>query len=133
MKETEIQVGDWVRLRYINQLNNQVVIRTFKVHQIRISVFGRYEVWSKERGNMGDLDRLEPIPLTPEILKKNGFEENEFFSELKIGEEWRILCDGRNVAIFHGEHVNYDNPVCYVHELQHALRQCHIEKEIFLC
>ena len=80
---------------------------------------------------------LKPIPLTPEILEKNGleidkykggffpacFKEDENYDveiEMK-GEEiaWSINC---------GEY--WIKRLNYVHELQHALRLCGINKEI---
>ena len=48
---------------------------------------------------------FEPIPLTLKILKKNGFNNSPFESNKKFQ---------------------------YVHELQHALKQCGIDKEIVI-
>ena len=101
--------------------------------------------------NYNDLyeyDEIEPIPLTSEILEKNGFLTNkhvypypyyEYINEkdkLKIGfafpqgnrtsykEPW-VYIDSERVFI---EHL----PCVFVHELQNALRLCGIEKEIEL-
>ena len=49
--------------------------------------------------------KFEPIPLTLKILKKNGFNNSPFESNKKFQ---------------------------YVHELQHALKQCGIDKEIVI-
>lgn len=96
-------------------------------------------VYCKEKKKYGRVDKLEhdvedesvePIPLTEEILKKNGFLGNDY-GEIIIG-EWRIMCDCLYVAILHNEHVCIDTPIRYVHELQHALRLCKIDKEIEL-
>ena len=96
-------------------------------------------VYGTEKKKYGRVDRLEhdvedesvePIPLTEEILKKNGFLGNDY-GEIIIG-EWRIMCDYLNVAILHNEHVCLDIPIRFVHELQHALRLCKIDKEIEL-
>lgn len=94
------------------------------------------------------LEDLRPIPLTPEILEKNGFVANEHIypypyyeyiveeDNLKIGfafpqgnrtsykEPW-IYIDSERVFV---EHL----PCIYVHELQHVLRLCGIKKEIVL-
>ena len=77
------------------------------------------------------VDELKPIPLTPEILEKNGFKDMGFFGKLEIG-PWRLICDSGNLAVLHeGREEEYINiPISYVHELQHALRLCGIEKEI---
>ena len=96
-------------------------------------------VYGTEKKKYGRVDKLEhdvedesvePIPLTEEILKKNGFLGNDY-GEIIIG-EWRIMCDCSNVAILHNEHVDIDIPIRYVHELQHALKLCRIDKEIEL-
>lgn len=76
-------------------------------------------------------DNIFPIPLTPEILEKNGFVGKEFYSELIVG-DFRILCDVHNVCVYHNEHVDLDIPIEYLHELQHAMRICGISKEIEL-
>lgn len=87
---------------------------------------------------------LDPIPLTPEILKKNGFElkpdgwlwckeeGNEDTDYIFI--QFRKGC--KEVRLVE---LNFVNKVLakyeqmhYVHELQHALRLCGIEKEIML-
>ena len=79
---------------------------------------------------------LEPIPLTSEILEKNGFVE------------WSDKCYRWEYA--EGIYINADfteeepwahisnrcysaTPVCrYVHEFQHAMRLCGIDKKIVL-
>lgn len=78
----------------------------------------------------------EPIPLTPEILEKNGFENRgaQFFCD-SIGMIWWK----DNIFMFSKYTRHEDLPtenvsinIGYVHELQHALRLCGIEKEIVL-
>lgn len=94
------------------------------------------------------LEDLRPIPLTQEILEKNGFVANKHVypypyyeyindeNKLKIGfafpqgnrtsykEPW-VYIDSEYVYV---EHL----PCIYVHQLQHTLRLCKIEKEIIL-
>lgn len=89
-----------------------------------------------------------PIPLTPEILEKNGFEKLDF-SHYHINNRALVLdADGKwdSPLSWHwvvtemstnakGQRVVLDYYVAtikYVHELQHALRICRIEKEITL-
>ena len=91
---------------------------------------------------------IKPIPLTPEILKKNCFVANkhvypypyyEYINKehkLKIGfafpqgnrtsykEQW-VYIDSEHVFI---EHL----PCVFVHEIQHAFRSCRISKDIVL-
>ena len=92
------------------------------------------------------VDYLDPIPLSPEILEKNGFEKLDF-SHFQIGDRRLVLdADGRwdGPLSWHwvvtemstnakGQPVVLDYYVAtinYVHELQHALRLCGITKEI---
>ena len=89
-----------------------------------------------------DISDIKPIPLTPEILKKNGFVEF-------IPHNWQIVINNIMIELREPEHnmavwldwVEHDTgtyasyifpgPNC-VHELQHALRLCNIDKEIEL-
>ena len=77
------------------------------------------------------VETYEPIPLTPEILEKNGFKNEGYFSAFNIG-DYRIISDAGHVAIIHGGHADIDIPIMNVNELQHFLRHCGIEKEIVL-
>lgn len=74
---------------------------------------------------------LDPIPLTPEILEKNGFINGEFYASSHI-EDWQIMSDGSHLAARSERGWCIDIPCRYVHELQHALRLCGIEKEMEL-
>lgn len=94
-----------------------------------------------------NIELIESIPLTREILKKNGFVHKhvypyqyyEYINEedkLMVGfafpqgnrtsykEPW-VYIDSKYVFV---EHL----PCIYVHQLQHALRLCGINKEITL-
>lgn len=96
------------------------------------------------------LEYLEPIPLTPEILEKNGF-ENDFYEEESVADYHTIRLEGYSLknnidgideylitwcngslnvtTDFHG---CVQKEIAYVHDLQHALKLCDIEKEIIL-
>lgn len=77
------------------------------------------------------LDYLDPIPLTPEILEKNGFEEFDGWRILDM-DDVEIRWIGTTLEIS-GSHGNMELPnVQCIHELQHALRLCRIDKEIVL-
>lgn len=70
------------------------------------------------------VDDVEPIPLTAEILEKNGFEFDDESSSWAVCE--RYLLHGHKAmwsVVFGDELV----PVNYVHELQHALRLCGLD------
>ena len=81
-------------------------------------------------------DCIDPIPLTPEILEKN-FEKKTFYGiyddyfDLDI----REYSDSVYVATFHNCEMNIPDQqmtFSFVHELQHFLNHCGIEKEIEL-
>lgn len=92
-------------------------------------------------------NKFTPIPLTPEILKKNGFGyvENdtypytgEVLSHFYLGEEGycanmdiHIGTDNKGGFWFNSPKISL-NSFHYVHELQHVLRLCNINKEIEL-
>ena len=120
MKATELMLGDWVLDTYTN--------KPMRIESINT--------------NMGE--GLEPIPLTAEILEKNGFtkcgDENTFTCN---DDKWTItfvIVDGGCPILTieevsqHFEHnlLNLRDEIYNVHELQHALRLCGIEKEIQL-
>lgn len=82
------------------------------------------------------LSFIEPIPLTPEILEKNGFRKNGEYNEWNIG-EWNerpfigISLDRQSMRVKHlGSDIFVENKVVYVHQLQHALRLAGVGKEI---
>lgn len=129
MRATDLMIGDLVHyigdlVYYIGDVcNNDVNIRVREIHEDF--------VYSTLAADDFYYDELEPIPLTPKILEKNGFVEKEFYSELIVG-DYRIICDLHNVCIQRNGHVDLDIPIEYLHELQHSLRLCGIEKEIKL-
>lgn len=91
-------------------------------------------------GVIGFLDNVNPIPLTVEILEKNGLEfiddGNDAIIFLCCDMFWAKLCVGDcfwSIGV-HSED-RLDAGMCdvkYVHQLQHALRLAGIEKEIKL-
>ena len=146
MKAEELMIGDWVRLTLTQNATvitgiNGNNIDTKAVHPLRY-------------------DEIEPIPLTEAILKANGFEfieaeklinvrrsmchlsrmtgEYRYVNKTKKGfvidfiglgysdlhKEWQVIqMFGKDMVIDAGR-------ANYIHEIQHALRLCGIEKEI---
>lgn len=103
---------------------------------------------SEEGSHWCNIEKVEPIPIVPKILEKNGFvanrhvypypyyeyevKENRVKVEFAFPQGNRTLCkepwvyiDSKRVFI---EHL----PCMFVHQLQYALRLCGIEKEIEL-
>ena len=98
----ELMIGDWVLYCDIQ----------IKIEQIIHTTGG---------------EDMQPIPLTPDILEKNGFNEN---LELHANDNAFLEYDKCNnhLRAFYlvcGDKVLYmDICIIHVHELQHALRLC---------
>lgn len=138
MKANELMIGDWVHYWILN-INAKVndVMSTGRLGIRFIDPKG------KEGYIHGVIcETVKPIPLAAEILEKNGFVEF-------MPNNWQIVIDNimielrapePNMAIWldwvehdTGTYASYMFPrPNYVHELQHALRLCGIEKEIEL-
>lgn len=100
---------------------------------------------TSDRDDVG-FDGVDPIPLTAEILEKNGFvkynevsdtppydqdEEGNMYYSYKEEHKFWGWWQPNNVY-FIPVNAMLDLEIKYVHELQHALRLCNIEKEIEL-
>ena len=76
---------------------------------------------------------LQPIPITPEILEKNGFEVCDDTARLKLDRPHALwLFKEEERWDLHlpmgGQHINLQ--IEHIHQLQHALRLAGVEKEI---
>lgn len=121
MKTTELMIGDWVMVKHAHR----------EPSKERVYAVGVNYVLTKSETTVG-FSRISPIPLTPEILEKNGFTdcESDFSRNLYhyyLGEECVITnldlhigSDGENYWI--NTSTVSVRPLLYVHELQHALR-----------
>ena len=148
LKISDLSVGDWVGLEMatLSIEGNDMATAFVKKAQLpaRIkSILGDQdlilvEVYAED--NFGvrylKMEYIHPIPITAEILEKNGLcvvEEDADFSEYE-------LFGSENFSIFHTKgtlRYRLETPqasvVCwFVHELQHALRLAGVEKEINL-
>lgn len=130
----DLMLGDLVQV-------NGEAFKVISISYFDIGIFDRKNDFYYEH-----IDNIKPIPLTPEILEKNGFVANKHVypypyyeyinkeDKLKIGfafpqgnrtsykEPW-VYIDSERVFV---EHL----PCIYAHELQHALRLCGVDKEI---
>lgn len=147
MKPTELMVGDWVCYckanAYITQVREIRSTSDGEEYYIRCLRDDRDHL--KEKCPVDDFNTeiLSPIPLTEEILRKNGWEYNDeeekFFPNTWVGGGLKLQGaddGGYRIVVTSGcddEDTN-DTPfvLLYVHELQHALRLRHIEKQIEL-
>lgn len=136
MKINELMIGDWVS---VNGLN----LKVGAIHADEIGVFDPdYKIyWCSDDG----LDRIDPIPLTEDILVKNGFERCDYNNKYFIIDDaidlitpkWRGGTEYYACAWYQDE---FDDLVqhieickcAYVHQLQHLLRLAGVQKEIEL-
>ena len=132
MKENDIMLGDWLRRRWTCTDTGREVVKDFQVTEIH--KLGNFlYAWGKN-GNMGRVEQLEPIPLTAEILEKNGF--TRFGTDYILKERHFGL---ENPSIPSNYLDNYWLRVSikavhieYIHQLQHALRLCGIDLDIVI-
>ena len=123
MKANELMIGDWLYFKSVPR----------QVDAIDGKRIGILHIWE-------NIKETEPLPLTPEILEKNGFKRDMFYGEWEYNlypfpfsvvqrknNSWYL---GREeVGIAHNREII---DISYVHELQHALRLCGIEKELVI-
>lgn len=130
MKAEDLMIGDWVQYQYTEGIFQIVAIsKTEGIKQFEDQSFFK-------------LNGIIPIPLTPEILEKNDilYEKQSFYYIIKddkdlectyyiyqtIQEDWAIGVDTGtdDCSVF--------ARIKYVHELQHALKFCGIDKKIMV-
>lgn len=120
MNPQELMIGDWVT--FVNGKGERIADSQIDINSLYTAI------------NAPNILQFQPIPLTDEILEKNGFikyndnrvlyvhinEYNGYAVNLKPCDKGWLLYNF-HFLIFK-----------YVHELQHALRLCGIEKEVVL-
>lgn len=136
MKANEIQIGDYLRRRYTCADTGREVVIDFQLTEIRKNGDSLYVC--SEKGVVCKVEDAEPIPLTPEILEKNGFESvrgimtfmDEYY-DIQI-EDWSDSIFRIRVDFCEMNTPHFQATISYAHELQHCLRLCGIDKEIIL-
>ena len=125
MKTEELMIDDWVTFSRNNKY--------YKVSSLTSDI---------ELEGYGFIfnclcDDVEPIPLTAVILEEIGFWYEQNVGYVMEEDEYEIIYDlwDHKLRILKNREqilsLEYFNEMC-VHELQHALRLCNIEKEIEL-
>lgn len=135
MKCSELQIGDYVLVK-----PSMMPIKIAAVHHKKVG----YHAYTYKL-NWVRIDLLEPIPFTEKMAKKNGFVLLEV--EDGMSKCWRyadgvkyvdfepqiltikVWNGGDNSPIKEVDYYTEDNAI-YLHEVQHALRLCKINKEI---
>jgi hypothetical protein len=139
MKANELMIGDWVQLKTygvsdkFERTEAYMYVKVAEIHSGFIITEGNNNI--KEPYCICENTKIEPIPLTPEILEKNGFKEYDGFYRLDIVEGVFVNADFKSKEPFVSVHNTCyrATPICrYLHQLQHVLRLCGIEKEIEL-
>lgn len=128
MKPEEIMIGDWVSLFQGNPDGSSCNVQvTF------IGEYGEVGIEGCEEYTSAQCNLLFPIPLTPEILDKNGFELQRDKSELGTLDTYWL---GSGLGAFRIHRLNNGDyqfglaKIKFVHQLQHAIRLCGISKNI---
>ena len=141
MKAKDLMIGDWVLHEgepyQIRQLGIYGVDRDGEDYPA--VCVGK----PKGVGLIVERNEIEPIPLTPEILEKNGFGVTRNMSSSRNKDVWSLHVYENKVFHIIEHHNKREFPyfwielgsnsdIKYVHQLQHALRLCGIKKEIEL-
>lgn len=115
MKVNELMIGDILKCN------------EFSCSGHRVEYISEMDCEIGADGELYSLDHLFPIPLTYEILKKNGWKDAEFCCEYQDGNtfiqahlpDMRGRINGVEIEYFQCE---------YVHQYQHLLRLCGLDK-----
>ena len=118
LKVTDLMVGDWLMF-------NGKPCQVKGLHNDDTVTFTGYR-------SMFYLIDAEPIPITPEILEKNGLENDPLGCYFDEDKQCELEISSTDKGVYWT--INYNEygivKLQYVHELQHALKLCGIEKEI---
>lgn len=112
MKANELMIGDWVQIKHGRKL------------QLELDQFfaqGKHEF---EGTPIDYFAGFQPIPLTKEILKKNGFKYDSY-DHCYRKEDFELGIEIGNNGFYESGSQDYFYMVfscVFVHELQHALR-----------
>lgn len=137
MRQNELTVGDWVKLDFYDVPYGDEEESVWKNGKITAIHHGNWvDVNFGDRLDECDIEveDVQPIPLTPEILEKNGFRKGCY-----VGGYYSPDCPFRVFTKKDGKcgfTTLFDDEIhfscVFVHQLQHALRLYGIEKEIEL-
>lgn len=119
VKCRDLMVRDWITNRngfpmQITNVGEDYVYATFEGNEA--------DPWEFD----GKDDQPQPIPLTPEILEKNGWKEAQFWHEYQDGKNTIQSCLPDMRGIINGVEIQHFK--CeYVHQYQHLLRLCGLD------
>lgn len=133
MEAKELMIGDWV-------------FYSKKAFPYQIKLLGENLCKLDGIDDSVDLEEIYPVLLTEKTLKKSGFNVGQYSSWTEHHTSYSLLSDkGRRIVIVDFKEGKLNSMEVYgflidieshniksVHELQHAMRLCGIEKEIVL-
>lgn len=129
LKISDLSVGDWVRWKA--EYGNTQIVRVTEIHWN--CIIGEYKgvECAMRRSN------IEPIPITAEILEKNGFERStsEFivYHTDKVWISYDKPSETWSVTMYINDFTsNLHANILHIHQLQRALSLANIDKEITL-
>ena len=131
MKTTDLMIGDWVM---------------YGDEELQVLAMDDIAVYAnKQRHGWIGYENLEPILLTGEILKSNGFElvsdSDRAKALVEIYDLWECKTISQTIYVhYYKKRKDYSlhsidciiNHIKYIHELQNAMLVCGVEKEIEL-
>lgn len=120
MRCKELMLSDWVATEH--------------GFPMQITNVGEDYAYATFEGNEGDPwefndkdDQSYPIPLTPEIMGKNGWKETQYWHEYQDGKNTIQCCLPDMRGIING--IEIEHFKCeYVHQYQHLLRLCGLDE-----
>lgn len=137
MKANELMIGDLVNFLIDvegGDTENDPKNVVYQPMQVD-SISSLDEVSSAFYGVTNDAAQLRPIPLTAEILENNGFRKKNYIEVVGGLDTYYLEEEIGSFRIHRLQNGYYQfglAKIKYVHQLQHALRLCNIEKEIEL-
>ena len=134
IKISELSIGDWVRYR-----DADANVRVSDIYSNGyVFIIGEEDSGISESVNAHH--HIEPIPLTPEILEKNGWSRKNnygwylFYDKyIRINiwfdkDRWDIEVSSEDRRVTYADITG--RGTLHTHQLQHALRLAGVEKEI---
>ena len=131
LKISDLSVGDWVGWKVDD-----------KTYDMQVSGVTDRRIYGLHEGIVYSmlLTQICPIPITAEILEKNGFESTTKPNVFTLTHGKLQLYVSKELDGWHISFVNFMERLCilqvirksYIHELQHALRLAGVDKEINL-
>lgn len=129
LKISNLSVGDWV---YYSKENTPYSIRSIYRTGVQDCVILNDDKYPD--GVIAFVDRLTPIPITAEILEKNGFESSSsYWSIYKDNGDYIEIWENGDKWYLSVNSVEYT--LCdlhWVHQIQHLMRVWGLDKEINL-